>query len=182
MSRIGKLPVHIPQGVKAQVNGPVVSVEGPRGKLDYKTVRGIQVKVENSEICVSLPKNFNPRDKATKAVFGSTRAHLNNMVIGVTKGWKRSLELSGVGFQAVVKGSTIVVSAGYSHEVVVPVPKEVKVAITKNVIDLDSNDRSMLGHLASKLRSVRKPEPYLGKGIKYSEEKVRRKAGKTGKK
>ena len=180
MSRIGKIPVAIPQGVKASVNAGVVSVEGPKGKLDYKLAKGIEASVVDAEIIVKLGSDSSAVN--SKADYGTARATINNIVQGVTKGWKRSLELNGVGFNAKLQGAKIVLSVGFSHEVVIDVPKDVKAIVSKNTIELESIDKQLVGTLAARIRKVQPPEPYLGKGIKFSEEKVRRKAGKTGKK
>lgn len=178
MSRIGKQPVTVPQGVKASVSGGVVFIEGPLGKLQYKPGNGVKVVSENGKVIVSRVSE----DKQTKADFGTTRARINNMVSGVTKGWKRSLELSGVGYTAKIAGAKLTLAVGFSHDVEIEVPKIVKCVVNKNTIELESCDRELLGTLASKIRKVQPPEPYLGKGIKYTEETIRRKAGKAGKK
>lgn len=120
--------------------------------------------------------------KQANANFGTTRANINNMVLGVTKGWKRSLELSGVGFNAKISGKVLTLAVGFSHDVALPIPDAVKCSVNKNTIELESSDRVLLGTFAATIRKVQPPEPYLGKGIKFSEETVRRKAGKTGKK
>jgi large subunit ribosomal protein L6 len=178
MSRIGKLPVEIPSGVKGAITNGVVAVEGPRGKLEFGVPRGVDVKVVDGKFIVSMTG----ADKQSKANYGTTRAHINNMVQGVTKGWKRALELSGVGFSAKLDGALLTLSVGYSHDVQIAIPAGVKCSATKTAIELESSDRALVGTLASKIRKVCPPEPYLGKGIKYAEEVVRRKAGKTGKK
>jgi large subunit ribosomal protein L6 len=178
MSRIGKLPVTIPSGVKAGVNNNVVHVEGPRGKLDFTPGRGVSVAVQDGKLVVSVTGS----DTQSRANYGTARARINNMVLGVTQGWKRSLELFGVGYNAKIQGQSLTLSVGFSHEVKMEIPKEVKCTVTKNTIELESADRELVGTLAARIRKVQPPEPYLGKGIKFSEEKVRRKAGKTGKK
>ena len=178
MSRIGKQPVTVPQGAKAAVAGGVVSVEGPLGKLQYKPGDGVTVVYEGGKILVSRTG----QTRQSEADFGTARATINNMVLGVTKGWKRSLELSGVGYTAKLQGPKLVLAVGFSHDVEIDIPKIVKCVVNKNVIDLESCDRELLGTLASRIRKVQPPEPYLGKGIKYSEETIRRKAGKAGKK
>ena len=183
MSRIGKLPVAVPSGVKAAVAGNVISIEGPRWKLTHTLGRGVRAVLKDNHIHFAI--DTDDGDKAYKQVnanWGTARAITANMIKGVTAGWKRSLEMNGVGFNANLKGDTLVVAAGYSHEVKVKVPAGLKVSVNKNIIELECSDRNMLGVMASKLRSIRKPEPYLGKGIRYSEEKIRRKAGKAGKK
>ncbi|NDC37396.1 MAG: 50S ribosomal protein L6 [Proteobacteria bacterium] len=178
MSRIGKMPVTIPQGVTASVQNGVVQVKGPKGSLSFKPASRIIVKVDGGTVTVEPQAN----DRQARADFGTTRALINNMVKGVTTGFKRALELNGVGYTAKIQGQTLVLTIGFSHEVKIEIPKEVKCAVTKNQIDLESADRQMVGMIASKIRKVRPPEPYLGKGIKYVEETIRRKAGKTAKK
>jgi large subunit ribosomal protein L6 len=178
MSRIGKLPVGVPSGVTATVESDAVLVKGPKGQLRYTPGKGVKVVFEGGKLVVSADTS----NKQTKADFGSARAHLNNMVKGVSEGWKRSLELNGVGFNAKLQGQVLVLSVGYSHEVKLDMPKEVKCVITKNVIELDSHDKNLVGVIAARIRRVCPPEPYLGKGIKYVDETIRRKAGKTGKK
>jgi large subunit ribosomal protein L6 len=178
MSRIGKLPVAVPQGVKAAVSGAVVSVEGPKGKLSFSVRPGVKVEVADGKLVVSMTGS----DAQSLADYGTTRATLNNMVKGVSAGWKKVLELHGVGYTAKIQGKNLVLAVGFSHDVVMPIPDAIKCAVNKNIVELESNDRELLGTFAAKVRDVQPPEPYLGKGIKYSDEKVRRKAGKTGKK
>ena len=178
MSRIGKLPVGVPSGVTATVESDAVLVKGPKGQLRYTPGKGVKVVFEGGKLVVSADTS----NKQTKADFGSARAHLNTMVKGVSEGWKRSLDLNGVGFNAKLQGQVLVLSVGYSHEVKLDMPKEVKCVITKNVIELDSHDKNLVGVIAARIRRVCPPEPYLGKGIKYVDETIRRKAGKTGKK
>ncbi len=183
MSRIGKLPVQIPAGVKAQLSGRHVLIEGPGGKLEMDLSPNVSLEQRDGALWVSAVKSGDRRAaKQINADFGTARALLNNMVVGVTKGWKKGLELVGVGYTATLKGSDLVLTAGYSHDVILKVPKEIKCAVTKNTIDLQSTHRELLGTFAAKIRKVRPPEPYLGKGIKYNNETIRRKAGKTGKK
>ena len=183
MSRIGKIPVTIPSGVKAAIAGPVVSIEGPGGKLQTTVGEGVTVAQDGATLLVSMTASTDRRiAKRYNANYGSARALINNMVLGVTKGWKRALELNGVGYTAAVKGEFLMITAGFSHEVKLPIPKGVKVVVNKNAIDMQSADKETLGTFAASIRKVRKPEPYLGKGIKYAEEVIRRKAGKTAKK
>ncbi len=178
MSRIGKRPVVIPQGVKASVNGGLVLVEGPLGKLQFQPGPGIVVAIDSGHVLVKVEAE----SKQTQADYGTARATINNMVNGVSKGWKRSLELSGVGYTAKLQGQKLVLAVGFSHEVEFDVPKTIKCVVNKNAIELESCDRELLGTFASRIRKTQPPEPYLGKGIKYSEEVIRRKAGKAGKK
>lgn len=178
MSRIGKLPITIPQNVKVSSADGKVNVEGPLGKLSYEHTPDVKITVEDGRIIVGLVS----KQPQAKANYGTTRAHLNNLVNGVTKGYKKSLEMVGVGFNAKIQGTKIVLSVGFSHEVVMEIPQGIKCVVNKTTIDLESCDRELLGTFASKIRKVQPPEPYLGKGIKFSNEAVRRKAGKTGKK
>jgi large subunit ribosomal protein L6 len=178
MSRIGKLPVVVPQGVKAAVAGAIVSVEGPKGKLSFSVRPGVKVEVTDGKFVVSLVGS----DAQAKTDYGTTRAILNNMVKGVSAGWKKTLELHGVGYTAKIQGKNLVLAVGFSHDVVMEIPEQIKATVNKNILDLESNDRELLGTFAAKIRDTQPPEPYLGKGIRYSDEKVRRKAGKTGKK
>lgn len=178
MSRVGKQPVVLPNGIQAEIKDNVVSMKGPKGALSMKLGSGVKVVNESGKLVVSTVNN----DKQAQANYGTTRALLNNMVKGLTTGWKRSLEMNGVGFTAKIAGQNLTLSVGFSHDVTVILPKEIKCTVNKNVIELESNDRCLVGTYASKIRKVQPPEPYLGKGIKYAEEKIRRKAGKTGKK
>jgi large subunit ribosomal protein L6 len=178
MSRIGKLPVTIPSGVTASIQGNLVDISGPKGKLSFELGKGVTVAQKDGALVFSAPGE----DPQTKANFGTARARVNNMVLGVTKGWKKSLEMVGVGFSANLKGQELVLAVGFSHDVKIMLPAAIKCAVGKTTIDLESADRELLGTYASKIRKVQPPEPYLGKGIKYSTETVRRKAGKTGKK
>lgn len=175
MSRIGKQSVTLPKGVKASVSGLQVAVEGPRGKLHVNVAGGINVVVEGDRVKVTASSD----DTQANANWGSARALIKNMVVGVTQGWKRALEMNGVGFQANVKGKTLVLTCGFSHDVEMPIPLDVKCVINKNVIELESNDRHSVGAFAASIRRTQPPEPYLGKGIKFVEETIRRKAGKA---
>lgn len=178
MSRIGKLPVALPQGVKGAVSGSTVSIEGPKGKLSFSVRPGVKVELANGSFVVSMTGT----DAQSKADYGTTRATINNMVKGVSAGWKKTLELNGVGYTAKLQGKNLVLAVGFSHDVTMAIPEAVKCTVSKNVVELESSDRETLGTFAAKVRDVQPPEPYLGKGIKYSDEKIRRKAGKTGKK
>lgn len=180
MSRVGKQPVVLPNGIQADIKDNVVSMKGPKGSLSMKIANGIKVVNDSGKLVVSMTASES--DKQAKASFGTTRALLNNMAKGLTTGWKRVLEMNGVGFAAKIAGQNLTLSVGFSHDVTMTLPKEIKCTINKNTIELESVDRELVGTYASKIRKVQPPEPYLGKGIKYAEEKVRRKAGKTGKK
>lgn len=181
MSRIGKLPIQLPQGVTVTVNDSnVVTVKGKLGELSQKIDRDITVEVKDGVVTLSRPTE----QKRHKALHGLYRALIGNMVKGVSEGYKKELELVGVGYRAANQGQVLDIAVGYSHPIVMMIPKEVKLSTInekgKNpTIILESNDKQLLGAIAAKIRSFRKPEPYKGKGIKYSEEVLRRKAGKT---
>lgn len=177
MSRIGKQPIIIPSGAKVQIQDGVVKVEGPKGKLSYVVGHGVSAAVEDGQVVVTLLA----KDSQARANYGTTRSHINNMVLGVTTGWQKALELNGVGFTASMKGSTLILNTGYSHESQVEIPKEITCKTEKTKIDLECADKELVGQVAARIRKICPPEPYLGKGIKYADEHVRRKAGKTGK-
>jgi len=181
MSRIGKLPVNLPSGVTISVDDAnVVSVKGPLGTLSQKVDSDIRVEVENNEVVLSRPSD----EKRLKSLHGLYRALIDNMVVGVSKGYRKDLELVGVGYRAEAKGQQLEMSLGYSHDIVMELPKEVKVETktekrSNPVITLSSIDKQLIGHIAAKIRSLRPPEPYKGKGIKFVGEQLRRKAGKS---
>jgi large subunit ribosomal protein L6 len=176
MSRIGKQPIAIPPKVKVEVKGQQVSVEGPKGKLKWELPRHTSLKVESGRILVSRQGD---NDQA-KALHGLSRALVNNMVRGVTEGFVKKLEIQGVGFKAAVQGKTINLSLGYSHPVVYPIPDQIKVTVEENTkITVEGPDRQVVGQVASELRSFYPPEPYKGKGVRYVDERVVRKEGKT---
>ena len=181
MSRIGKQPVVIPNGVTVNVTKEgVITVKGPKGELKETIDRDINVEVNGSEINITRPTD----QIRHRAMHGLYRSLISNMVKGVTEGYKRDLELVGVGYKASNAGNTLDLALGYSHNIVFEVPKELKVATVtekgKNpIISLEGIDKQLLGAVAAKLRSLRKPEPYKGKGVKYTDEVVRRKAGKA---
>jgi large subunit ribosomal protein L6 len=177
MSRVGKQPVKIPAGVKALVADGLVTVEGPRGKLQYQLGPGVQAECAEGVVHVKSAGGT----KQISSNYGSARAHINNMVIGVTKGWKRSLEINGVGYTVALAGSKLTLKVGFSHEVEIILPKEISCQVQKSSIELVSHDKQAIGNIAATIRRVRPPEPYLGKGIKYTEEVIKRKAGKTTK-
>jgi large subunit ribosomal protein L6 len=181
MSRIGKLPVNLPSGVTISVDDAnVVSVKGPLGTLSQKVDRDIRVEVENNEIILSRPND----EKRLKSLHGLYRALIDYMVVGVSKGYRKDLELVGVGYRAEANGQRLEMSLGYSHDIVMELPKEVRVETktekrSNPIITLSSIDKQLIGHIAAKIRSLRPPEPYKGKGIKFVGEQLRRKAGKS---
>ena len=181
MSRIGKLPIELPEGVTFQVSDDnIITVKGPKGELNQKVNPDITLKQEDNKIIVMRPSE----QKDHRSMHGLYRSLINNMVEGVSKGYEKKLELVGVGYRAETKGQLLELSLGYSHDIIFELPPEVKVeAVTQRrsnpVITLTSIDKQLIGHIASKIRSLRKPEPYKGKGVKFVGEQLRRKAGKS---
>ena len=177
MSRIGKTPISLLDKVKVTVdNGNLVTVEGPKGKLNWEVPKDITLSIEGTTVTVSR----NKEDREVRALHGLSRALINNMITGVSKGFRRDLEIQGVGFRAAVKGDKLDLSIGYSHPVLFQIPKEIKVAVTDNTkISIEGIDKHLVGQVAADIRAYYPPEPYKGKGIRYSDEQVRRKEGKT---
>ena len=175
MSRIGKKPIPIPQGVKVQVSDGTVRAEGPKGKLSQSIPAPLSAKVEGTELLIGRPGD----DRRERALHGLTRALVANMVSGVKDGFERKLEIVGIGYRAQMQGKAIQLALGYSHPVVFPLPEGVTAEIDKQTaITLRGADKALLGQTAAKLRALRKPDPYKGKGIRYADEYVRRKVGK----
>ncbi len=180
MSRIGKAPITIPEGVTLTVENSVVTVKGSKGELTQQIDSSISVAVEDNIVTLSRSSN----DKEYRSKHGLYRALIFNMIEGVSKGYTKELELYGVGFRASSQGQQLTLSLGYSHAIVMELPTEVKLlAETKKgkppYVKLESHDKQLIGIVAAKIRSLRKPEPYKGKGIRYKGEEIRRKAGKT---
>lgn len=184
MSRIGKAPIKVPAGVDVKVsNGNLVTIKGPKGELSQQVDAEINIAVENGEIVVTRPTD----QKRHRAMHGLYRALLNNMVVGVTAGYKVQQELVGVGYKATNDGNILDLTLGFSHHIYFEIPSELKVKTEtekgKNpIITLEGCDKQLIGQVAAKIRSLRKPEPYKGKGIKFVGEQLRRKAGKTASK
>jgi len=177
MSRIGRKPVAIPSGVKVSVKDGTIHVEGPKGKLDFAHHPKMTVKVEGSQVLVARPND----ERENRSLHGMTRSLIQNMVVGVSQGYQKTLEISGTGYRAEVQGQKLTISVGFSSPVVHMLPKSVTATIEKQTkITLTSIDKQELGVQAAKIRGYRPPEPYQGKGIKYSTERIKRKAGKTG--
>ncbi len=181
MSRIGNLPIEIPEGVTVSVDEKnMVTVKGPLGELNQLVNREIKVTVEGNECSLKRPSEI----KRHKSLHGLYRSLINNMIIGVSKGYTIQQELVGVGFRAEAKGQLLELALGFSHDIIIELPPEIKVETkterrSNPVITLTSIDKQLLGHIASKIRSLRPPEPYKGKGVKYVGEHIRRKAGKA---
>jgi len=176
MSRIGKMPIPLPAGVEVSIKGKQTTVKGSKGTLTWEAPQKVDVSVENNAICVSRSED----DKDSRALHGLTRALLNNMVIGVTTGFTRKLEIRGVGYSAKMQGKTLSIRAGYSHPVEVVIPDNLTVECPDAThIIVSGIDKQAVGQMAADIRKFRKPEPYKGKGILYEGEVVRRKAGKA---
>jgi len=180
MSRVGKLPVTVAKGVEVSIQGKQVKVKGPKGELVQEIHPDITVRVENGEVLVERPSD----EKNHRAMHGLYRALIANMVKGVSEGYKLELELVGVGYRAKAVGQQLEFMLGYSHPIILELPKEVGVAARQDkgenpIVTLESFDKQLLGQVAAKIRSFRKPEPYKGKGIRFIKEQIRRKAGKA---
>lgn len=179
MSRIGKAPITIPAGVDVKVEGTLVRVKGPKGELSREINKDMVVSFENGALRVSRPSD----ERNHKALHGLTRSLINNMVEGVTKGYSKSLELVGTGYRAAKSGQKLTLQVGFSHPVEFDPPKGIEFTVpAPNQVTISGIDKEVVGQVAANVRGVRPPEPYLGKGIKYAGERIRRKEGKTGKK
>lgn len=175
MSRIGRLPITVPSGVQVTIKDQTVSVKGPKGELKWDVPEPIVVKQTDNELLIERPSDEAP----VRALHGTTRALLANMVTGVSDGFTRVLEINGVGYRAAVKGTILNLELGYSHPIDYQLPKEVTAEVEKNtVVTLKSYNKQVLGQAAAEIRAMRPPEPYKGKGVKYAEEQIRRKVGK----
>jgi len=175
MSRIGKKPIPVPQGVKVAVDGQIVKAEGPKGKLSQTVHDALSVSLDQNVLTVGRSSD----QRQVRALHGLMRSLLANMVHGVKDGFERKLEIVGIGYRAQVQGKNLQLALGYSHPVIFPLPDGVQAEVDRQVsITLKGPDKALLGQLAAKLRGLRKPDPYKGKGIKYAEEHIRRKVGK----
>jgi large subunit ribosomal protein L6 len=175
MSRIGKKPITIPDGVKVLIDEGVVRAEGPKGKLMQPMPPGMTASIENKEVLIKRGDD----SRTARAIHGLTRSLVANMVTGVKSGFERKLEIVGIGYRAQMQGKSIQLALGYSHPVIFPLPDGITAEIEKQVsLTLRGADKALLGETAAKLRSLRKPDPYKGKGIKYADEVIRRKVGK----
>ncbi|WP_332632888.1 50S ribosomal protein L6 [Halalkalibacter flavus] len=178
MSRIGKKPVEVPSGVTITLDGTLLTVKGPKGELKRNLHEDMKINIEENQVTVERPSD----NKEHRALHGTTRSLINNMVEGVTKGFERSLELVGVGYRATKSGQKLVLNVGYSHPVEIVPEEGIEVEVPSNTkVTVKGIDKERVGALASNIRSVRLPEPYKGKGIRYEGEYIRRKEGKTGK-
>ena len=177
MSRVGKKPIPIPEKTKITYKDKVLSVQGEKGVLTRMIHPDVDVKIEDKILTILVDR----QDKKTKALWGMTRALISNMVSGVSAGFERALEINGLGYRAELKGNSIELQLGYSHPISFPLPDGITAKVDKNIIRLSGIDKDLLGLTASSIRRLRPPEPYKGKGVKYAEERIIRKAGKTAK-
>ena len=178
MSRIGKKPITLPQGVEVTVENNYVTVKGPKGHLEGQFNKELTIAVENNELSIERPSD----QKFHRSIHGTTRALINNMIVGVSEGFSKQLRMVGVGYRAMMQGNKLVLNAGYSNPVEMPIPDGITVEVPKNTdITISGIDKQLVGEFAANVRGVRPPEPYLGKGIRYVDEYVRRKEGKTAK-
>jgi large subunit ribosomal protein L6 len=179
VSRIGRMPVVIPSGVEVNIDGSLVRVTGPRGELSRTFPVAMGIEIADGQVLVKRPTD----ERMHRALHGMTRALINNMVVGVSTGFEKILEVNGVGYRAEVSGTTLMLYVGYSHPVKVEPPKGIRFDVDAKTrqIKVQGYDKELVGQVAADIRKIRPPEPYKGKGIKYLSEKIRRKAGKTGK-
>ena len=178
MSRIGKLPIPVPSGVNATIDGRSVTVAGPKGTLSLDVAEPITVTEEDGSLIVARPDDEGP----SKALHGLTRSLVNNMVVGVTDGFTKTLEIVGTGYRVTAKGTDLEFALGYSHPITVKAPEGITFAVeTPNKFSVTGIDKQLVGETAANIRKLRKPEPYKGKGVRYENEVIRRKAGKAGK-
>ena len=179
MSRIGRMPVDVPQGVDVEIKGSHVRVKGPKGQLDHTFPAAMDISMEDGQIAVKRPSD----DSSHRALHGMTRALINNMVVGVSQGFEKVLEVNGVGYRAEMQDKNLILNVGYSHPVEVEPPEGIAFDVDTRTrqIKIQGYDKAVVGQVTADIRKVRPPEPYKGKGIKYLDERIRRKAGKAGK-
>ena len=179
MSRVGRLPVEVPQGVDVTIKGSHVRVKGPKGELQHTFPAAMSIKLEEGQVMVTRPSD----ERNHRSLHGMTRALINNMVVGVSQGFEKVLEVNGVGYRAELSGKNLVLNVGYSHPVEVTPPEGIifDVDTRARQIKVQGYDKAVVGQVAADIRKIRPPEPYKGKGIKYLDERIRRKAGKAGK-
>lgn len=175
MSRIGKQPIDLPEGVSVRVEGSVVKVKGPKGELEYVVHPDIGVKLNEGRLVCSVGR----ASRRAAALWGTTRSRLANIVEGVSQGYRKELELHGVGYRASLKGKDLGLLVGFSHPVVINAPPGISFTVDKEVVTVEGSDKVQVGQVAADIRAVRKPEPYKGKGVRYRGERVRRKVGKV---
>lgn len=177
MSNIGKIPIEIKDGVQVTIAGPAVSLKGPKGELSFNADPQIEIKQEEKNIVLKEKG----KTKTSKALFGLTRSIVANMMQGVTEGFEKQLKVVGVGYKVAVAGDKLTLEVGYSHPIEIKAPAGIQFAVEKNIIKVSGCDKGIVGEIAARIRKVRTPEPYKGKGIMYVDEHIRRKAGKAAK-
>lgn len=179
MSRIGRLPVEVPSGVDVKINGSQVKIKGPKGEMEFTFSPSIDLSFKDGEINVTRPSDA----REMRSLHGTTRSLIQNMIIGVTDGFQKELQLVGVGYRAAMQGKNLVLNVGYSHSVEVEPPQGIDFVVGDRAqqIFISGIDKQKVGQVAADIRKIRKPEPYKGKGIRYKDERIRRKAGKAGK-
>ncbi|MDD4271524.1 MAG: 50S ribosomal protein L6 [Patescibacteria group bacterium] len=176
MSRLGKLPIELPAGTQAKIEKDFIIVKGPKGELKTKTHEIVKIEISEKEIKLSIDDQTIGKNKA---LWGLYRSLVKNMVVGVNEGYTKKLEINGVGYKAAVSGDKLTLNVGYSHPVIYELPVGIKAEVQANTITINGIDKQLVGEVSAQIRKIRKPEPYKGKGIKYSDEILRRKAGKT---
>jgi large subunit ribosomal protein L6 len=177
MSRIGKLPISIPSGVTVETDSDFINVNGPKGSLKQFTMPGIKVSVDDGQVLVTRVND----EAQNRARHGLMRSLVSNMVTGVSQGFEKKLEINGVGYRVQPQGADLKFNLGFSHDVIYNVPTSVQVKVEQNTITVSGSDKQQVGQVAAEIRALKKPEPYKGKGIKYSDERIIRKSGKSGK-
>ncbi|KAB2365775.1 MULTISPECIES: 50S ribosomal protein L6 [Actinomadura] len=178
MSRIGRLPITVPSGVEVRLDGREVTVKGPKGTLSHTVAEPIEVRLEDGQVTVTRPNDIN----TVRALHGLTRSLINNMVVGVTEGYKKTLVIQGVGYRVVAKGKNLEFSLGYSHPITVEPPEGITFTVERPTqLTVEGIDKQKVGEIAANIRKLRKPDPYKGKGVRYEGEQIRRKVGKAGK-
>ena len=177
MSRIGRAPIDVPSGVEVKIDGHHITVKGPKGTLEQNIHKDITVTMEDGKLLVTRPSD----DKMHRSLHGLTRSLVHNMVVGASEGFSKTLEIQGIGYRAQKQGTNVVLNLGFSHQVIMEAPEGITIEVpNQNQIIISGYDKQLVGQFAAKVREKRPPEPYKGKGIKYSDEVIRRKVGKTG--
>jgi large subunit ribosomal protein L6 len=177
MSRIGKQPITVPSGVTITVDEQAIVVKGPKGELSQFTIPGVNVKVDGDKVIVTRDSD----EKEHRSKHGLLRTLINNMIVGVTQGFEKKLEINGVGFRVALAGSALKLNLGFSHEVIYELPEGIQAKVEQNTITISGINKQMVGQVAAEIRALKKPEPYKGKGIQYVGERILRKSGKSGK-
>jgi large subunit ribosomal protein L6 len=177
MSRVGKMPIQLPSGVTVEVTDDFITVNGPKGSLKQFTLPGVNIAVEDGQVVVTRVND----EAQNRARHGLMRALLNNMITGVSKGFEKKLEINGVGYRVNAQGADLKFNLGFSHDVMYKLPSTVEAKVEQNTITVSGNDKQQVGQVAAEIRALKKPEPYKGKGIKYADERIIRKSGKSGK-